>query len=124
MEFAEITKDPFANNTNNYYLLLDIANYSIPTPATPGYSNAVNGELLDPGGNTVGHFWVAWYQDYELTGSLSDEAYAHSWTLKRSWMLVPPNYTLKSFARCIGFWLSHKEVEQFILSRLSLKGGD
>ena len=36
MEFAEITEDPFTNNTNKYFLVIDIALRGAPTPNTPG----------------------------------------------------------------------------------------
>ena len=124
MEFAEITKDPFTNNTNNYFLVLDIASESIGNPSSPGRSGTRNGQLSDPSGSPVGYFFWNAYQDYEVTGSLSNEAYSHSYAYRKEWVLVPPKYTFSIFIACIGFWLSPKEVEQFILGRLSLKGGD
>ena len=124
MQFAEITDDPFTNNTNNFFLVLDINSEAVPNPSSPGYLTLTNGVLVDPSGVTIGYYWAAFYQDYEVTGSLSDEAYAHSYARKKEWILVPPSYTFRSFVRAVGFWLSPKEVEQFILGKLSLKGGD
>ena len=121
MEFAEITEDPFVNNTNNYFLVLEIQNHNTPTSSS---TSEVNGELDDPNGSNVGYHWIALSYDYEVTGSLSDEAYAHSWSLERLWTLVPPKFTFKTFGIAIGFWLTSEEVKQFILGRLSLKGGD
>jgi len=124
MEFAEITEDPFTNNTVNYFLVLDFFYRNIPNPSGTGITTASSLNLTDPGGNHVGYGWFAWTQDYEVTGSLSDEAYAHSFAHQRMWTLVPPKFTISQFVQCIGFWLLPKEVEQFILGRLSLKGGD
>jgi len=124
MEFAEITKDPFTNNTNNFYLVIDVYRFSIPTPSAPGSSSTQNGLLTDPSGQGVGRFSIMTQWDYAVAGSLSDEAFAHSYITKREWMLVPPNYVVSGFTAMIGFWLKPKEVEQFILGRLSLKGGD
>ena len=124
MEFAEITEDPFTNNTNNYFLVIDIQNYTIPISTGPGAQQVTTDLLADPSGVNVTEYWKAWYQDVEVTGSLSDEAYAHSYFAKREWLLIPPKFTFKTFGAALGFWLSPKEVEQFILGRLSLKGGD
>ena len=124
MQFAEITEDPFTNNTNNYFLLLDIEQHNVPNPSSPGIGSIVNGGLQDPNGTYVGFFMLAQYQDYEVTGNLSNEAYSHSYVTKRDWMLIPPGFKLIAILKAIGFWLSPKEVEQFILGRLSLKGGD
>lgn len=125
MEFAEITEDPFTNNTSNFFLVLDIGNHPVPNPSSVvGVDISFGGKLLDSNGNNAGYFWLAITQDYEVTGSLSDESYAHSFTSRRNWMLVPPKYSLEDHVTATGFWLSYKEVEQFILGRLSLIGGD
>ena len=124
MEFAEITEDPFTNNTNNFLLVLDIQKHNFPTPSSPGAASLADGLLVDPTDNYVGFFLMFQYQDYEVTGSLSNEAYSHSYVTKREWMLVPPGFSFKSFQRLVGFWLSPAEVKQFILGRLALKGGD
>jgi len=124
MEFAEITQDPFVNTTNNFFLVLDIFDFVVPQPSAVGGEGVQNGTLTDPNGQGVGRFTQNVQWDYAVAGSLSDEAFAHSYTERRTWMLVPPQYKVSSFTRMIGFWLSPKEVEQFILGRLSLKGGD
>jgi len=124
MEFAEITKDPFKNKSNNFFLVVDIQNEGIAQLSGPGYTQNTDGILEDPSGIVVGRFFFMAEHDYVVVGSLSDEAFAHSFSSRRAWMLVPPNYTFSSFGAAVGFWLSPKEVEQFILGRLSLKGGD
>ena len=124
MEFAEITEDPFKNTTNNFFLVIDIGRHYVPNTNTVGQYAVGNGILIDRSGFAVGFYDLIQNQDYALAGSLSDEAFAHSYEEKREWILVPPSYTFSQFLRAIGFWLSPKEVEQFILGRLSLKGGD
>ena len=124
MEFAEITEDPFTNTTNNFYLVLDIFSHPTPNPNSTGINVQKAGALTDPNNRTVGFFYIASSQDYVVAGSLSDEAFAHSYVVKRDWMVVPPQFNLSGHQFAIGFWLSPKEVEQFILGRLSLKGGD
>ena len=124
MEFAEITEDPLVNKTNNFFLVLGMSAYNTPNPSAVGTSLVEQGILADPNGTSVSLFWMSATQDYEVTGSLSDEAYAHSFSHRKEWLLIPPNFKFTNFSKCYGFWLSPKEVEQFILGRLSLKGGD
>lgn len=125
MEFAEIKTDPFTNTTNNFFLVLEIAQYNTPNPGTPGQGNQSNGMLSDPQGNIVGMKWIPFYQDYEVTGNLSNEAYAHSWTHDRHFMLIPPNFKYRSFSIMIGFWLTPEEVKEFILhGGFATQGGD
>jgi hypothetical protein len=124
MEFAEITEDPFTNKTNNYYLVIGIEQTPITNPSSPGVLSAIAGAILDPTGHIVSQMKEALSQDYVVVGTLSDEAFAHSWMTHREWGLIPPNFKMTLFAIAYGFWLTPKEVEQFILGRLSLKGGD
>jgi len=124
MQFAEITEDPFTNGTNNFFLVLDIASHQIPNPSAVGAAAFANGNLLDPNGEVVGYFNVYQAWNFEVTGSLSDEAYSNAYASKKNWMFIPPKFQFSNFGKMIGFWLSPKEVEQFILGRLSLKGGD
>lgn len=125
MEFAEITTDPFTNTTNKFFLVLEQQEHNIPNPSTPGLNSAYSGTLSDSQGNVVGYKWNAFYQDYEVTGNLSNEAFAHAWTLEHQFALIPPNFKYRDFAVMIGFWLTPKEVKEFILhGGLATKGGD
>ena len=124
MQFAEITEDPFINNTNNYFLVMEISQISNPQPTGNGTSVVTNGELFDPNGYGLGQWNRVVAYSFEATGNLSNEAYAFSWLFQRHWMLIPPKFKINQFYSMWGFWLTPDEVKQFIFGRLSLKGGD
>ena len=126
MEFAEITEDPFTNNTNNFFLVLGIegiANLtSFPTP--PGNTAAQIGVLKDPSGTPVAEWELVKAYANEVTGSLSDEAYSWTQYYRRHYLIIPPKFSFVDFSSCYGFWLSPEEIKQFILNGLSHVGGD
>lgn len=114
VKFLEITEDPYTNNSNLFILILSIADLNTPTPSSPGNNSVANGNLVDPGGNPVGYMWVAFYQDYEVTGSLSDEAFSHSWTQLKNSVLVPPGYKFSGFTRATALQGTLEELAPFI----------
>ena len=114
VKFIEITQDPFVNQSNEFILILSIVNLPVSEPDAPGAGNSVGGELIDPSGNQVGYMWLAAFQDYEVTGTLSDEAYSHSWTHDQKTMLIPPGYTFEQFARATALQGTLEELAPFI----------
>jgi len=113
MEFAEITQDPWTNNTDKFFIVVGINSINIPSPSSPGHSGSANGFVVDPSGVTVDVFWNSFSQDYEVTGSLSDEAYAHSYSLIHR-VVVPPSYKFMSFVRAIGYYVTLDELKGMI----------
>lgn len=94
--------DPYTNEFNNKYIVvLGWTAWNIATPSTPGYNAATNAAVVDPNGNNV-CLDMAVYQDYEVTGSLSDEAYAHTYMFRHGRRLLSPGYQLKDFSAAYG----------------------
>ena len=114
VKFIEITQDPFVNQSNEFILILSMANYPISHPSAPGASYAAGGQLTDPFGNPVGYMWYAAYQDYEVTGTLSDEAYSHSYVHDQKTMLIPPGYTFETFTMATALQGTLEELAPFI----------
>ena len=114
VKFFEITDDPYKNTSNEFVLVLSITEYGVPYPSAPGSQTTVNGMLVDPRGIEIGYMWVAWYQDYEVTGSLSDEAFAHSYVHNQNTMLIPPGFTFKNFSNAICLQGTLEELAPFI----------
>lgn len=117
VKFLEITNDPYTNDTSLFVLVLNMFYYPTPSPTSPGSSNVYSGVLSDPRGETVGIMWLAAYQDYEVTGSLSDEAYAHSWTHDANTLLIPPGYTFKTFSYAIALQGTLEELAPFMMGK-------
>jgi hypothetical protein len=86
----------------------------VPNPSAPGLYNYSVGTLEDQNGNVVDTFYNIIIQDYEVTGSLSDEAFAHAVGFQKGKMLVPPGYSFKNFEYAYGFWLDPEEVKDWI----------
>ena len=114
VKFIEITQDPFVNQSNEFILIISMANYPVSNPSAPGTGNLVGGRLTDPFGNFVGCMWIAIYQDYEVTGTLSDEAYSHSYVHDQKTMLIPPGYTFETFTRATALQGTLEELAPFI----------
>ena len=114
VKFIEITQDPFVNQSNEFILILSMANYPISLPEAPGAGSSVGGQLVDPLGNIAGYMWNAAYQDYEVTGTLSDEAYSHSYVHDQKTMLIPPGYTFETFIRATALQGTLEELAPFI----------
>ena len=114
VKFIEITQDPFVNQSNEFILILSMVNHPIPLPDAPGTGSKGGGKLTDPFGNSAGHMWYATYQDYEVTGTLSDEAYSHSYVHDQKTMLIPPGYTFESFIRATALQGTLEELAPFI----------
>ena len=109
----EILEDPYTNNSDLYVLILAIGSISIPTPSSPSLSYKTSGRLIDPNGNTVSYaIFIAQY-DYEVTGSLSNEAYAHSYVVKQP-ILIPPGWSFSNFTPAIGLTGTLEELAPFI----------
>ena len=114
VKFIEITQDPFVNQSNEFILILSMVNFPNPLPDAPGSSAAVGGLIIDPFGNPAGFMWSAAYQDYEVTGTLSDEAYSHSYVHDQKTMLIPPGYTFETFGRATALQGTLEELAPFI----------
>ena len=104
-QLAEIDTDPYTNNTSNYLLVTGILNDTPPNPTTPGTLESKYGQVSDPLGNLIDSALILSSQDYVVVGSLSDEAFAHSWAISKK-VIVPPNYSISNFGKLIGFWIT------------------
>ena len=109
----EILEDPYTNNSDLYVLILAIFSIIIPTPSSPGLYYNTNGRLIDPNGNIVSNVITTAQYDYEVTGSLSNEAYAHSYVVKQP-ILIPPGWSFSNFASAIGLTGTLEELAPFI----------
>ena len=114
VKFIEITQDPFVNQSNEFILILSMDYFPVSLPDAPGAGTALGGQLEDPLGNAAGYMWYAAYQDYEVTGTLSDEAYSHSYVHDQKTMLIPPGYTFKTFTRATALQGTLEELAPFI----------
>lgn len=114
VKFLEITSDPFTNNTSEFVLILTISTYNYATPSSPGASQGFSGELFDASNKVVGYIWETFSQDYEVTGTLSNEAYAHSWTHDQKIMLIPPGYKFTTFVYATALQGSLEDLAPFI----------
>ncbi len=113
-KFVAISADPFLNNTNEFVLIVSIDDYSVPSPSAPETSSTGNGILENENGAVYGYMFLAFCQDYVVTGSLSNEAFAHSWTHDQKTILVPPGFKFKSFGLAIGIQGTLEELAPFI----------
>ena len=114
VKFIEITQDPFVNQSNEFILILSMIDLPYSVPDAPGAGNSLGGKLIDPFGNYAGYMWYAFYQDYEVTGTLSDEAYSHSYVHDQKTMLIPPGYTFETFTRATALQGTLEELAPFI----------
>ena len=113
VKFLEITEDPFTNQSNLFILILGIAFFGLPNPTGTGSYTTLTGALIDPGGNTVTHYSQLGTQDFEVTGTLSDEAFAHSFTVKNI-VAIPPGWVFKDFTYAYGVQGTLEELAPFI----------
>ena len=104
-QFVEIDTDPYTNNTSDYLLVVGIQDNQTPNPATTGHFITTYGKVSDPLGTVIDYVTYFSGQDYALAGSLSDEAFAHSWTIHKK-VIVAPNYSISNFGELIGFWIT------------------
>ena len=109
----EILEDPYTNNSDLYVLILDIGNITIPTPSSPGSVSETNGKLIDPNGKVISFATFIAQYDYEVTGSLSNVGYAHSYVVKQP-VLIPPGWSFNNFTRAIGLTGTLEELAPFI----------
>lgn len=114
VKFLELVDDPYVNKSNLFLLIVSIANYSVPIPTAPGTGSYTGGTLEDPNGAVAGIMWLSFYQDYEVTGTLSDEAFAHAYVFYKPTMLVPPGFTFKSFTTAVALQGTLEELAPFI----------
>lgn len=113
VKFLEITSDPYKNNSNEFILIFGIAAGNYATPTAPGSGGASSGVISNPNGVTVCQMFLANYQDYEVTGSLSDEAFAHTY-LFQNLAIIPPGWSFSSFTAAYGIQGTLEELAPFI----------
>jgi hypothetical protein len=114
VKFLELVDDPYKNNSNLFLLVISMDFYGVPTPTGPGSASYVTGIVYDQNGQNVGALWEAFYQDYEVTGTLSDEAYSHSYTHDQKSILVPPGFSIKDFTAAMALQGTLEELAPFI----------
>lgn len=96
------TTDPYTNEFNNKYIVvLGYTANNVPEPIAPGFTTAEEGMLYDSAGNLVKQDVTTTF-DYEVTGSLSNEAYAHSFFINHGRTLIFPGWKFKSFGAAYG----------------------
>ena len=113
VKFVYIAEDPYTNQSDEFILILGIYQGSVPNPSSPAFQYQLNGLLIDPNGTFVYAFTQFASQDYEVTGTLSDEAYSHSYSLKTI-MVIPPGWKFESFVRATGIQGTLEELAPFI----------
>ena len=113
VKFVYIAEDPYTNQSDEFILILGIWQEDVPIPSSPGLTYQINGVLRDPNGNLVYAFTQFASQDYEVTGTLSDEAYSHSYSLKTI-MVIPPGWKFEHFHLATGIQGTLEELAPFI----------
>lgn len=93
--------DPYTNDSDKYIVVLGVQGVAYTNPSAPEATSANSGIVVDPTGVTVGYFNIAISQDYEVTGSLSDTGYSHSWSFSTR-VLLSPGYRLTTFIAAYG----------------------
>jgi len=114
MKFQEIDQDPWVNASSDFYYVLGIRSIGVtPEPSSVGRVIILNGTVLDPQSNTVDVYSLYVSYDWTQAGSLSDEAFAHSWQNTHR-VLIPPGYSMASFGVMYGFFMTFDEVVEMV----------
>lgn len=90
--------DPYTNETNRFVVALGIEHDNtadgMPNLSAPTITGSFGGVLNDPNGNVYTAMRSVMVMDYEVTGTLSDEAYSHAVMFAHN-VIVFPGWQLK-----------------------------
>ena len=122
------------NSTNSHFLVLSLFpvpyygdQFNSAIPNSTGSYGATIGDLLDPNGYTVAHFYAIRTFIQQFNDSMTvwngtameNEPQTHTtmttWMFRMNHLLIPPAYTLADFDFGMGYFLTDEEVREFIL---------
>ena len=119
IRFKEIKADSsgnWKNNSNEYFLILAIWDDYLITPSE-GASDAHHvGTITDTDGNMIGYFNQVQYASAVVAGSLSDEVFQYGVSKSYNARIIPPHFTLGSFAYGYGVYISEDIFKMIILN--------
>ena len=132
MKFSELIEPSggFINTTNSFFLVLGIYDRGYPNPTGTGNFENRNGILIDPNGNTVDAFYdiiiqiTRWTNNMTVWNGTAMESEPYTQTtsqvivIEKQSLLIPPKFTFQAFSYAIGYWLTVKEVQKWLMGQL------